>query len=387
MRNEFSLITYHLSPMKPALILLVLWTVSIGNSPEAGYSSAVPVGDRVYITGNLDDYSTVFCLDVASGKTLWTYRNGEAWTEMFAGTRSTPVVDGEFLYDESPLGELVCLDAITGKRIWRRNVLDDYSTPNLLYGRTGSLCIDGGQLFTQLGGEAGSILCLDKETGKTLWIGESTGNAAGYGTPILFEYEGVPMIAAMDAKGLFAINRRTGKLLFHVWHPARLDENITMPIYHDGKIFITNGAGSDSKLLQLSVQGDTVVDEEVWISRLMANSHHGVTLRDGLLYGTTNKRGGGFACIRWDDGGDVFLDRNIVRGSFDVAGDLFYILTEFGEIVVAKPGKESFEVLARHQLPGADDGQAYTHPKVYGDRMYARVGTVLYCLQWKHDTQ
>ena len=84
--------------MKPTLVFLVLWTVPIGDSPESGYSSAVPVGDRVYITGNLDDYSTVFCLDAADGKTLWTYRNGDAWTEMFAGTRGTPVVDGEFFW-------------------------------------------------------------------------------------------------------------------------------------------------------------------------------------------------------------------------------------------------------------------------------------------------
>ena len=368
--------------MKPTVILFVLWTATIGDVPEAGYSSATVAGDRIYVTGNHDGGSMVFCLDAAEGKPLWTYRNGDAWTEMFAGTRSTPVPDGDFLYDESPLGEIVCLEAATGRRIWGRNVLADYSTPNLLYGRSGSLRLEGDRLFTQLGGDNGSILCLDKMTGQTLWLGESTGNAAGYGSPILFEYKGIPMIAAMDAKGLFAVHRRTGKLLFHVWHPARLDENITTPIYHDGRIFITNGAGSDSKLLKLSVQDDTVKAEEIWVNRFLANSHHGVFLWDGLLYGVTNKRGGGFACIRWDDGSDLFLDRNIVRGSFEVAGDLFFILTEFGEIVVARPDRESFEVLEQHQLPDADDGQVYTHPKVYGDRMYARVGAVLYCLKF-----
>ena len=367
--------------MKPDLVFLILWMVPIGDSPEAGYSSAVQAGNRVYITGNLDGSSTVFCLDAADGKTLWTYRNGNAWTEMFAGTRSTPLLDGDFLYDESPLGELVCLEAATGTPVWNRNVSNDYSVPDLLYGRCGSLRIDGGQLFTQLGGDTGSILCLDKMTGETLWIGESTGHAAGYGTPVLFEYEGVPMIAAMDAKGLFAVDRRTGKFLFHVWHPARLDENIATPIYHDGKIFITNGAGSDSKLLQFSIQEDKVNAEEVWSNRLMANSHQGVTLRDGLLYGTTNKRSG-FACIRWDDGSDMFLDRNIMRGSFDAACDLFFILTEFGEIVVAKPAAEGFDVLGRHQLSDADDGQAYTHPTVCGNRMYARIGQTLYCIRW-----
>ena len=55
--------------------------------PEAGYSSAVPVADRVFITGNLTGNSTIFCLDAATGKPIWTYSNGKAWTETFAGTR------------------------------------------------------------------------------------------------------------------------------------------------------------------------------------------------------------------------------------------------------------------------------------------------------------
>ncbi len=123
--------------IKPTIMLAILWTATIGYAPEAGYSSPTVSGNRVCITGNLDDGSTVFCLDA--------------------------------------------------------------------------------------------------ETGETLWLGESTGNVAGYGSPILFEYENIPLTAAMDAKGLFAVNRSTGKLQFHVWHPARLDENITTPIYHDGK--------------------------------------------------------------------------------------------------------------------------------------------------------
>jgi outer membrane protein assembly factor BamB len=302
---------------------------------------------------------------------------------MFIGTRCTPLLDGDLLYDESPHGELVCLESSTGKQVWKRNLLDGYETPNLLYGRRGSFRIEENNLFIQLGGDKGSMLCLDKKTGKTQWISESTGNAAGYGMPILFEYKDVPMIAAMDAKGLFAVNRKTGKLLFHVRHPARLDENIMTPIYHDGKIFITNGAGSGSKLLQLSVQGESVSAEEVWTNALLANSSQGVVLRDGLLYGATNKRGSGFACIRWDDGSDVFHDRNIVRGAFDIAEDMFFIMTEFGEIVIAKPAEKNFDVFARLKLPNAEGGQAYSHPIVHGNRMYARIGPVLYCIEWK----
>ncbi|GHT21125.1 hypothetical protein FACS189419_01530 [Planctomycetales bacterium] len=185
----------------------------------------------------------------------------------------------------------------------------------------------------------------------------------------------------MDAKGIFAVNRQTGKLLFHVRHPARLDENISTPIYHEGKLFISNGAGSDSKLFQLRSNGDEVQAEAVWTNKLLANSHGGVVLIDGRLYGATNKRGSGFACIRFENGEDIFIDRKIARGSFALADGMFYILTEFGEVVIARPQEKSFEVLARLQLPDAEGGQAYAHPALKNDRFYVRIGKTLHCIK------
>ena len=362
------------------LMLTPLWSIEIGDSPESGYSSPAVTKDRIYITGNIDGTHTVFCFDM-NAKPVWRYQGGEAWIDMFSGTRSTPILDHGKLYDESPYGEIVCLDAETGKALWRRNVLDDYETPNILYGRSGSLLIDGENLYTQLGGEKGTMLCLDKRTGNTIWLAPSTGNAAGYGTPVMFEYDGIPMMAAMDAKGMFAVNRQSGTLLFHIRHPARLDENISTPIYHAGKLFVTNGAGSDSKCFRLVRKGDDVEAKEIWSNHLMANSHGGVVLLDGKLYGATNKRGGGFVCIDFQTGADVFLDRRITRGSFDIQDGVFYILTEFGEVVVAVPKEKNFEVLARLQLPGGEDGQTYSHPVMYGNRFYTRIGEKLHCIE------
>jgi outer membrane protein assembly factor BamB len=362
------------------MTLLPLWTAEVGDSPESGYSSPLVTEDRIYITGNEADFHTIHCLD-HGGKPIWKRQTGKAWTEMFPGSRSTPIRDGTNIYDESPLGELVCLDAESGKTVWRRNLLDDYETPNLLYGRSGSLLVDGQKLFTQLGGEKGSMLCLDKTTGQTIWLAPSTGHVSGYGSPVLLEYDNKKLIAAMDAKGIFAVNRQTGRLLFHAAHPARLDENISTPIYHDGRLFLSNGAGSDSKLLTLHADGEDVHAEILWTNRLLANSHGGVTLLNGRFYGATNKRGGGLACIRFEDGADLFLDRKITRGSFDLADGVFYILTEFGEMIAARPQETGFDILARLQLPDAEGGQAYAHPVVRGNRFYARIGNSLHCIQ------
>ncbi|MGL6194273.1 MAG: PQQ-binding-like beta-propeller repeat protein [Thermoguttaceae bacterium] len=344
--------------------------------PNSGYSSPVIFDEKVVITCNFGGCSTVFCLNEKNGELLWKYENGTQWTEMFPGTRSTPTINDGLVYDESPHGNIVCLDLLTGKKIWSRNVLEEYSPPPILYGKCNSLVINGDVLYTTLGGEKGAVLALDKKTGETRWISEPTGNNAGYGTPIIFEFNSEKILAAVDAKGIFAISLESHKLLFHFPLPARLDENISTPIFHNGMLFISNGAGSDSVMLELA---NDFTAEEKWHNKTLANAHGGVVLIDGRIYGTTNKRGGGWACVDWDTGTDIFFDKNIVRGSLTVADGLIYILTEFGEVILAKPEETGLEIRGKISLPEDEDGAVYAHPVVCGTKLYVRVGPKLYC--------
>lgn len=346
----------------------------------SGYSSPAIQGNRIVLTGNYNGESCVYALDT-DGNSLWTVANGPQWTEMFPGTRGTPCIDDDCVYDESPHGNLVCLSLENGQTVWKRNLLEEHEVPNLLYGRSGSVLIRGERLFITLGGKnTPAMLCLDKKTGKTLWSSPSTGFNAAYGTPCFFELpNGKKTLAAFDAKGIFVLDAESGELYFHFDHRARLDENISTPIYKDGALFVTNGAGSDSVLLKLTPTQDALKYEVLWKNRLLANSHGGVVLIDGLLYGATNKRGSGWACVRWKDGEDVFFDRKTVRGSLCYAEGLLYILTEFGELVLAKPGREALEVRGRYLLPGEHTGQVYAHPAICDKRLYARIGHRLYC--------
>jgi len=52
------------------------------------------------------------------GKVKWRVRNGPAYRREQPGTRSTPTIDTGRLYHLNADGDLVCLDARTGKGIW-----------------------------------------------------------------------------------------------------------------------------------------------------------------------------------------------------------------------------------------------------------------------------
>ena len=113
----------------------LLWTANIGEGPS--YSGVSVSGNRIYTTGNVGDLSMVFCLDM-DGNKIWENDNGPAIhtavathprARNYPGTRGNPTVDGNFVYDASALGEITCYDAITGEKIWSRNIVKEYEAP------------------------------------------------------------------------------------------------------------------------------------------------------------------------------------------------------------------------------------------------------------------
>ena len=68
------------------------------------------VGKRVFFGSNVDD--TVRCLDAASGKTLWTFTVG-------GPVRIAPTFHEDKLYFGADDGYAYCVNAETGKLIWR----------------------------------------------------------------------------------------------------------------------------------------------------------------------------------------------------------------------------------------------------------------------------
>ena len=70
----------------------------------------VVVGQRVYFGSTADDQ--VHCLDLTSGKTLWSFFTG-------APVRLAPTVYKKSIYFGSDDGFAYCLDAVSGKLIWK----------------------------------------------------------------------------------------------------------------------------------------------------------------------------------------------------------------------------------------------------------------------------
>jgi len=353
----------------------LLWTAKgLGH----GYAAVSISRGLIYTCGNVDEKTVITALDL-EGKTRWRFDNGGAWEGSQRGSRGVPTLDGEYLYHENPLGDVVCLEARSGKRIWGLNILERFNSRNITWALAESLLIDGDRVICSPGGPDTAMVALDKRTGKTVWKSPTAaGDLAGYASPSLGEHRGLRMLFTLTAKAAIGVNADNGDLLWRFEHVTPFDEMITTPLYHDGHVFLsTRTAGS--VLLKLEVDGKKASVREVWRAKKLDNQHGGVILLDGFLYGSCHVNNNGrWMCLDWGSGAAQYDEPGVGKGSLTFADGMFYVMNESGTVGLVKAIPSAHEVVSRFKLPRGGDGPTWAHPVVCGGRLYLRHGDFLY---------
>ena len=356
---------------------LVWTTKGIGN----GYSSVTLADGQIYTAGNLQrqgKQTVVTALDM-DGKIRWQTAIGPAWTGDYPGTRSTPTIDGDRIYAESPLGDLACLEAKTGRKLWGVNILKQFDAANLGWALSESVLIDGPRVICCPGGKKASVAALDKMTGKTVWTAKSTGHLAGYGSPSLAEYQGLRMILTMTSKGLIGVNADTGDLLWHYPHETKYDVNAFTPIFRDGWIFFSTGYRSGSVMLKLSASGAKASVEKVWQSKELDNQHGGVSLVGDYLYGSSDSvKAGKWMALEWKTGKNKYVERGVGKGSLTCADGMLYTLSEHRQVGLAEATPEGHKLAGKFAMPSGGEEASWAHPVVCGGRLYLRHDDALF---------
>jgi outer membrane protein assembly factor BamB len=345
-----------------------------------GYSGVTIAHDLVYTAGNIDERTAITAMDL-DGKIRWRNMDCEAFVGHMLGTRATPTINGERLYHKSPLGDVICLNAKTGEQFWKMNILDEFNSENIEWAISESLLIDGDHVICSPGGPETAIVALDKMTGETVWKSATAdGDLASYSSPILVEYEGLRIILNMTAKALIGVNADTGKLLFRFPHKTLHDANVCSPIFHDGQVFISSGYGTTgSAMVKLTVKGDDVTAEKVWLSKDLDNHHGGVILVDGYLYGASDRFSHQkWICLDWKTGEMMYAEKGVGKGSATYAEGMLYTLSEMHDVGLVKATPDGHEVISEFEIPDLGKSTTRAHPVICGGRLYIRHNEYLY---------
>ncbi len=348
-----------------------------------GYTTPSVADGRVFGMGYERAYEVVWALDEETGETLWKTRNGRANRNIRKeeGPRCTPTVDGDRIYTLSVGGQLVCFNATNGEVIWQRHLKEDFSG-NMMsgWGYSESPLIDGNKLICTPGGPEGTLLALNKKTGKRIWQSQEWTDDAAYSSIIVREWNGFRQYIQLTEKHVAGVAAEDGSVLWQVPRDGSSPAVIPTPVAEDHKVYVTSGYGVGCNLFDVSHRGGKFMAEEVYSNKVMDNKHGGVVLVDGYIYGYSDGRG--WVCQDFDTGEMVWQERDkLRRGSITYADGRLYLRSEGskGTVVLAKATPEGYRETGRFQQPDRSDKRSWPHPVVANGKLFLRDQGILLC--------
>ncbi len=336
----------------------VLWRKSIG----IGFSTSAVAAGRVYNMGNGDKKTdTVYCFDAATGRELWkhSYPCPLLPNSYEGGTLSTPTVDAGKVYTLSKIGDLFCLDAAAGKVLWHKQLNKEMGFALPTWHFSSSALIAGDMLLLNMG-SAG--LALNKNTGDRLW--QSTAGKCGYATPVPFELEGQPCLAIMGEVTLFVVRQADGRQLWKYPWKTMYEINAADPVVIGNRMLITSGYRHGCALLEFNAAGA----KRLWENKAMSMQINCPVVREGFAYGFDENV---FKCVQLQDGKQQWEEESLGKGALMMSADgRLIIMSEGGELVIAKANPQKFDVVARAAI--LPKTKCWTSPVLANGRIYAR---------------
>jgi outer membrane protein assembly factor BamB len=352
-----------------------------------GYSGFAIAAGHLYTLGSRDGQETLICLDAATGKQLWATPFGPdnkseynvGWGE---GPRSSPTADGDRVYALGATGDLVCLAAKDGTKLWQKS-MTELGGKTFGWGYSESPLIDGPKVLCTPGGPQGAIAALDKLTGKLLWQTKDFTDTAQYASLVPATIHGTPQYVQLTMQSIVGIAAADGKVLWRAEWPGRTAV-IPTPIVRGNQVFATSGYGVGCKAISVAADGAT---NEVFRSNDLENHHGGVVLVGDSLYGHSK---GGWTCLDWKTGAVRWVEkRTLGKGSIHSAGGMLYLLDEkSGDCVLLEPNPAAWTEKGRFKLDPQSTqrnpkGGLWTHPVVANGHLYLRDQELIHCYSVK----
>jgi outer membrane protein assembly factor BamB len=371
----------------------LVWKANIGG---AGYGCPVIVGDRVYVTGAEDDVKGqkefAICLKTEDGTTLWKKElpgnEGRYNTDWGSGPRSTPTVDGDQVYVLGARGDLVCLNRSDGSQVWAVNLVKDFGGGIPSWGYSESVLIDGDKLICTPGGQQGSLLALDKRTGKKVWQSSELKDGAAYASIIPAEIAGTRQYITQTSAAAVGVEAATGKLLWRVNQLQRAVAVIPTPVVHENLAFFTSGYGAGCELIKIEKNANgNFTATPVYTKKPVLTNHHGGVVRLGdHIYGHSDS-GNQWVCIEFKKKEDELVSSSgkFEKGSVVAADGLLYLYGQSkGTMTLVEVSPQGWTEHGRFEIPEKSkfprrSGLIWTHPVIANGKLYLRDHELVFC--------
>ena len=214
----------------------------------------------------------------------------------------------------------------------------------------------------------GAIIAFDLATGDVKWKWD--GEGPGYASPVVMTVDGIKQIVTLTEKSVVGLRRgrREAPVADSVraawaWPTTRPRRSST------GQTVIFTGSSRGAKAVKIEKQGDAFAAKELWSNPELAPQFNTPVLKDGLLFGLSEKRN--LFCIDAKTGKTAWTDSNRLSnfGAIVDAGSVLLALPESSGLIVFKPSDKKLEEVARIKV---SDTPIYAAPVAAGKMIYVK---------------
>ena len=360
-----------------------LWRVPT----PAGFSSFAVGEGKVFtvVARNVNGVLSEVCiaLDANTGQELWATATGIAkypgggdsgagGNDGGDGPRSTPTVNQGRVYVYSADMALQCLDAATGKAVWKKNIANEFGGKNIGWKSAMSPVVDGELVYVVGGGAGQSLLALQKESGAPVWkTGDET---MTHSTPIVTTLLGTRQVIYLMQSGLVSVDAAKGKPLWQFSFPWRTCTGC-LPVVGGDTVFCTAGYGIGGAACQVAKASEGFSTSEKWRVKgdnAVASLWSPPVCKDGFLYGMLSFKkfaDGPLKCVDLTTGAVKWEQPGFGAGNVILAGNCLIALSDDGQVVLVEASPAGYKELARTP---AIRGKCWSTPALSNGRLYVR---------------
>jgi len=337
--------------------LKISWRVPVGR----GWSSPIVAQHRVYLTdvevAAPKATERVLCFDEETGKPLWIHQYKAEYPKWAldpngGGPRATPMVQDGKLFTLGAMGHLFCLDAVSGKVVWKKDLAVDYQVKEFS-GITASPLIDDDLLILYICGKpAACVVALKRNSGKEAW--RALDDSFTYSSSIVLTAAGGKQLIVWTQEAVTSLDPKTGQTWWR--EPFRIpgDMAVSTPVFSDLWLLIGG--------LMLKLDAEKPAASVLWpenrapSKRILSNTSTAL-LRGGYVYSA--KISGELVCLEAGTGNQVWQTNTVTdlkNGSsihLTPNGDSVLLFTNEGNLIRAQLNPEGYRELGRvHLLDG-----------------------------------
>jgi outer membrane protein assembly factor BamB len=300
-------------------------------------------------------------------------------------------VDGDRVYTLGAMGDLLCLDVVTGKVLWSVDFKKAYGAKTPQWGFAGHPLVDGEKVICLVGGSGSVVVAFDKRTGKERWKALSA-KEPGYSSAEVIEAGGTRQLIVWHAEAVNSLDPESGKLWWSV--PLEPDEGLSiMEPQKSGDLLFAAGYEKKGALLKLAA--DKPAAEVVWRGTKDTAVYpvNSTPLIDGgYVYGVCSESQ--LRCVKLDNGERVWETMAATlgkkRGLFGTAflvknGDRYFLFNEAGYLIIARLSPKGYDEVSRAKLlepTGLAGGRdvVWSHPAFAERCVFARNDKEIVCV-------